>query len=284
VGRSVILWIVAFVMMASAGYYQRRTGPTHPLRGAVEIGPGESLRYSLVRSGTTGEDAIVELPRRGVFSASLQFRRLGVDEPFTSVDFTVEGDRFAAPLPTQPPAGKLEYFVTVETMKADPRLPAGADEYAVIRFKDPVPAGVLVPHIAVMFLSMMVGLRAALGALFAPKGVRSLVVVTLLGLTAGGLILGPIVQKHAFGEYWTGWPVGGDLTDSKTLFMWGGWLLAMLFLGRRRPITKPRRAVVVLAALVMLAAYLVPHSLRGSALDYEQLERGVPAEDAIRTG
>ena len=84
------------------------------------------------------------------------------------------------------------------------------------------------------------------------------------------------MQKHAFGEDWTGWPVGEDLTDSKTLFIWGGWLLATLFPGRR--------AAVVLAALVMLAAYLVPHSLRGSALDYEQLEQGVPAEDAIRTG
>ena len=283
-GRSVLLWIVAFLMMASAGYYQRRTGPTHPLRGAVEIGLGESLRYSLVRSGTTGEDAIVDLPRQGVLRASLRYRRLGVDEPFRSVEFALDAERYVAPLPTQPPAGKLEYFVTVETMKADPRLPAGADEYAVIRFKDPVPAGVLVPHIAVMFLSMMIGLRAALGALFAPRGVRSLVVVTLLGLTVGGLILGPIVQKHAFGEYWTGWPVGEDLTDSKTLFMWGAWLLALLYLGRRRPITTPRRAAVVLAAVVMLGAYLVPHSLRGSTLDYDQLERGVPAEEAIRTG
>jgi hypothetical protein len=34
----------------------------------------------------------------------------------------------------------------------------------------------------------------------------------------------------------------------------------------------------------MLAVYLVPHSLRGSTLDYRQLERGVPVEEAIQTG
>ena len=36
-----------------------------------------------------------------------------------------------------------------------------------------------------------------------------------LGL--GGMILGPIVQKYAFGAYWTGIPFGHDLTDAKNL-------------------------------------------------------------------
>ena len=43
----------------------------------------------------------------------------------------------------------------------------------------------------------------------------------------GGMILGPIVQKYAFGEYWTGFPYGGDFTDNKMLIMWLAWAIAM---------------------------------------------------------
>jgi hypothetical protein len=103
-------------------------------------------------------------------------------------------------------------------------------------------------------------------------------------LSLGGLILGPIVQKYAFGAYWTGWPVGEDLTDTKTLAVWAGWVIAVLALGFRGPVVGRARVAVVVAVSLMVAVYLVPHSLRGSTLNYEQLEEGVPAEDAIRTG
>jgi hypothetical protein len=41
---------------------------------------------------------------------------------------------------------------------------------------------------------------------------------------------------------------------------------------------------VVAACLVTIAVYLVPHSLRGSQLDYGRVEGGGAPEDAITTG
>ena len=41
---------------------------------------------------------------------------------------------------------------------------------------------------------------------------------------------------------------------------------------------------MLIATIVMLVVYLIPHSLRGSELDYERLEEGVPAKEAIKTG
>jgi hypothetical protein len=109
--------------------------------------------------------------------------------------------------------------------------------------------------------------------------------VALIGITIGGLVLGPIVQKHAFGAYWTGWPFGEDLTDNKTLAMWVAWVVAVAVLGRRRePGDRVARSAVVGACLVMIAVYLVPHSLRGSQLDYGKVEAGGAATDAITTG
>ena len=44
------------------------------------------------------------------------------------------------------------------------------------------------------------------------------------------------------------------------------------------------RLTVLVAAVVMTVVYLIPHSLRGSQLDYEAVDAGVSAEEAVRTG
>jgi hypothetical protein len=41
---------------------------------------------------------------------------------------------------------------------------------------------------------------------------------------------------------------------------------------------------VAAAALVMLLVYAVPHSARGSQLDWEQVREGVAPAEAISTG
>jgi hypothetical protein len=41
---------------------------------------------------------------------------------------------------------------------------------------------------------------------------------------------------------------------------------------------------VVLATAVMLVVYLIPHSMRGSELDYGELDRGIPASEAVGQG
>jgi hypothetical protein len=135
-----------------------------------------------------------------------------------------------------------------------------------------------------MFLSMMVGVRCALAAVFQPARMRPLAHLTLAGLTLGGMILGPLVQKTAFGSFWTGWPHGYDLTDNKTLIMWLAWLAVVGLIRWAPRRVRAQRLGVFLATAVMLAVYLIPHSLRGSELDYEELDRGVEAGEAVGTG
>ena len=104
-------------------------------------------------------------------------------------------------------------------------------------------------------------------------------------MTIGGMVLGPIVQKYAFGEYWTGFPWGGDWTDNKMLVMWLSWVFACAVIGfrpKRRELIP--RAAVLIGALVMSAVYLIPHSMGGSELDYSAVEQGVDPAEAIRTG
>jgi hypothetical protein len=279
-----VLWTVAVVLMLSSAVYQRLTGPTHPLRGEFAAA-GESCRYRLPRSGVTTEGTRVAIPNPGQeVSGGLIYRRYPTSEEFTTVPRAVEDGEPAARLPVQPAAGKLEYYVVLDTPEGGRWIP-GRDETVVMRYRAPVPAAVLIPHVLFMFIAVLVGIRAGLAALFDPPGMRRLAWITLGTMTIGGLILGPIVQEYAFGAFWTGFPFGYDLTDNKTLIMWLVWVFACGALVWKATRNQPlARVAVLLATVVTLAVYLIPHSLRGSELDYSQVDQGVDQSEAVETG
>lgn len=286
-----LLWVGAILMMASAAIYQRRTGPTYPLRGDIVVGT-EAYRYALVRSQETTEEARVALPMPGAdASATITYRRYPTNDEFTTVALVEEmgedGAELAAYLPLQPAAGKIEYRVDVQTADGTVRIPSEGpeDELIILRYKDPVPTPLLVSHVIAMFFTVLVGMRTGLGALFAPGNIRTLTWATLIGMTLGGLVLGPFVQKYAFGAYWTGFPWGYDLTDNKLLIMWFVWVVAASVLGTGiKKKAGPGRVAVAVAAVCMVVVYLIPHSMRGSELDFAAVDSGVPASEAVGTG
>lgn len=273
---SALLWVAAVVIMFSAAGYQERTGPTKEFKGSFTLG-GEAFEYALIRSGNTDAAAPALVPDPGLgVSGTLVYKRYPTSDPFTSVPMESVAGELLGMLPAQPAAGKLEYFVVLDTPEGSIRIPEG-EETLIIRYKDPVPLGFLVPHVIFMFIALLVGVRTALGALFQPTRVRRLAWITLTLMTVGGMILGPIVQKYAFGAFWTGWPFGYDLTDNKTLIMWIVWVgVAILLWKKPDPRDWVVRTGIFLAASVMLAVYVIPHSFRGSELNYEEGE--------VRTG
>jgi hypothetical protein len=175
---------------------------------------------------------------------------------------TRRADVLYASLPHQPPAGKLEYLVELTRNEERVIFPGRP---AVTRFKGDVSAGVLVPHILAMFLGMLFSTRAGLEALVKGPSRRSLTTIAFGLLLVGGFVLGPMVQKAAFGAYWTGIPWGYDLTDNKTLIAVAAWLVAAW-----RVYTRPNaRWSLVLAALVTLAVFVIPHSVWGSEIRWD---------------
>jgi hypothetical protein len=279
----VTLWVVAVLVMLSSAVFQRLTGPTHPLRGSFAAS-GQEHRYRLTRSGWSYEDERVSVPYPGEpVSGTLYYKRHKTDDPMTAVPLVVEESELAGYLPRQPAAGKLEYTIVLETADGRVRVP-DREENVVIRFKDDVPLWVLLPHVFFMFFAVLLGIRAGLSAVLQPSGMVRYAWVALLLMTIGGMVLGPIVQKLAFGALWTGFPFGYDLTDNKTLLMWIAWVAACASFLVRRSTEGQRRTAVVLATAVMLVVYLIPHSMRGSELDYGELDRGIPASEAVGQG
>jgi hypothetical protein len=277
-----LLWVAAFLLMAGAAVWQRLTGPTHPKRGHSAVA-GADVRWRLLRSAVSGEPFMVAVPAPAGVEGAVHYRRFPRDEPFAEAAMSRQGVALVALLPTQPPAGKLEYGLVLEAASRSVSLPP--DGPVVMRFKGDVPAGVLVPHVVAMFFGMMIGVRAALASALGRAEARRYAWVTLVLIGVGALVLGPVVQQHAFGAHWTGWPFGEDLTDNKTLAMWLAWAVAVWVLSRRTdPSDRVARWAVAVATAVMLAVYVVPHSMRGSQLDYAKADQGRPAQDSVTTG
>ncbi|MCU0455747.1 MAG: hypothetical protein MUE74_05545 [Bacteroidales bacterium] len=288
--KRTLVWILALVITIVAAYYQRKTGPTYPKRITAEVND-TACNLRLVRSLGLDERPEVRLniPDTSV-KAVLWYKRFRTSDEYTAVHFVYrtypvesfvmnrifrmysESGYYAA-IPQQAPAGKLQYFIEITDSKGTQALLK--ETPVVIRFKGAVPGYILTPHILIMFIAMLFSTGAGLLALAKIPSFRKYGFWTLILLTAGGMILGPLVQKYAFGELWTGIPIGWDLTDNKTLIAFLFWVLAVV-MNRN----KARPGYTIIAAMILLIVYSVPHSLFGSELDYST---GIVIQGALLT-
>jgi hypothetical protein len=191
---------------------------------------------------------------------TLYWRRFQVEQAFAAIPLRPDSGTFAAPIPIQPRATRVEYYLQLTAGMYRLRIPPRTPATVMLRYRDPIPALLLIAHIAVMILAMLLGVRAALAAAWEAGGYRGLAILALAALTLGGFVLGPIVQKEGMGAYWTGVPFGWDLTDNKTLVAWIGWAAAALATTRG---WRRARWIVAAALVIMLAAFLIPHSVPG---------------------
>jgi hypothetical protein len=270
---SILLWMLAFLLAVALGAFQRMTGPTYPKHGRVEIG-GQEIRYSLLRThGGEGGLRVRIAAADPALRGEVSWRRFPTDEAWQSLPMARnEGGELEAVIPHQPPAGKVEYRLELDDGGRMITIPEG--DAVVARFRAEVPAWVLIPHILAMFSAMMVATRSLLEELrpHRPRP-RRLVLATMVLLVVGGLFLGPAVQKYAFDAWWTGWPLGTDLTDNKTALATLAWLPATLLALRNRPL----RGAVIVGWLVMMGVFLIPHSFRGSQIDWASHQPTPPA-------
>ena len=262
--RTVLFWVLVFVITASSAVWQRLSGPTYPISGTIELA-GETIDYELTRThGGQGDQPIrISVPNPDVHG-EVAWRRFPTSDPWQTLALNRNGEWLETSLPHQPPAGKLEYQVRLHLHDESTVFPPHP---AVTRFKGAVNSIVLIFHIAVMFLGMLYAGRAGIESLVRSSSLRRLAWTAALLLWIGGFILGPIVQKMAFGAYWTGIPFGHDLTDNKLLIAGVAWLWAVWRLRSGRS----ARVSVFAAAVITLVIFAIPHSMMGSEINWEEL-------------
>jgi hypothetical protein len=264
--RNKIFWIFAILITIFSAIYQRMTGPTYPIRGKIMLGDSQ-VKYKLARTHGGETDHPVSIQAADTLvTADLVYKRYKTDDTWQILQMTRDGDKLTALLPNQPPAGKLMYRVNVA--KGIERVALTGNEPVIIRFKGAVPLYYLVPHVIIMFFAMLLSNKAGIQAIFSQDDAKKVVLLTTILLFLGGMLLGPIVQKFAFGEFWTGFPHGTDLTDNKTAFGMLAWIAALVAVFK----SKSSRGWVIAAAIILLAVYLIPHSMFGSELDYSTMQ------------
>lgn len=277
--KKVFYWLLAIVITLAAVIYQRKTGPTYDKKMSIKVN-NTNYEVKLVRSIEIGSNTEVKL---GIDDKTIQARLFYKQYPsiddYKSVDFVykekpvdsylmnkvfkiTEETGWFAPVPEQPAAGKIQYYFQITDKQGTTSYLK--DTPVVIRFKGAVPSSILAPHIFFMFFAMLLGNLAGIMAVFRHNRFKFYTTVTLFTLLVGGMILGPMVQLHAFGEAWAGVPFAWDLTDNKTLVAFIFWILA--FVMNRK---KERPVYTIVASIVMLIVYSIPHSMYGSQLDPE---------------
>lgn len=278
--RNTIIWIFAVVLTISAVIYQRFTGPTKPMRIKFEIN-GLEYKAKLARSLETLV-SLDDIHQKGLFSdleiyldctdssqnnslkAYIMYRLYPGRDTLRRIDASNTNGVFSFKIPSSPPAGKIEYYPVFE-FQGDRIIPV--KEGVVLRFKSPVAPSLLIPHIILMFAAMLFSNFAGIVSFFDQESAKRFSLLVIFSLGLGGLLFGPLVQNAAFGDYWTGWPFGADVTDTKTMVVFVLWLVAWLFNRKKR-----RSYLIVAASLIMLCVYTIPHSTLGSEFDYENNE------------
>lgn len=265
--KNVLLWITAFFITVSIAVYQRLTGPTYPISDKIELN-GQTIKYKLDRSSEDINDHWFEIDVKDEnLAGKIFWRRYKYEKSWHEIEMSNESGILKGYLPAQPKAGKLEYFVELNSGEKSIVIPE--NKFVVIRFKGGVPTWLLIPHVIAMFGAMFLSMRTGLEIFVKNSRPFKLTYWTIGFLLIGGFLLGPWVQLYAFDAWWTGWPFGTDLTDNKTLIALIGWLLALIMM-KKSP--NPKKWAFV-ASIVLIIVYLIPHSVMGSEFDYSKVEK-----------
>lgn len=265
--RSILLWIIAIVLTVLTAAYQRMTGPTYPLSGEATLN-GRTIKYALDRSHGGEDDHQIKIKTDDEnISGVLEWKRYKTEDEWHPVAMKYENGILAGFLPHQPPAGKLMYRITLE--KDSEKVFLNNNHPVVIRFKGDVPIFIIIPHVILIFMAMLFSTRTGLEFFNKEPNYKKLAYWTFGLLILGGMIFGPIMQKYAFDAFWTGVPFGIDLTDNKTLIAVIGWIIALVAIKK----SANHKRWVIFASVLMFIVYLIPHSVLGSELDYNEMDK-----------
>ncbi len=183
---------------------------------------------------------------------------------------------YLASIPHHEKGTWVEYYIEVRGV-GDELLTfpgkAGEGVYYQLRFKGHVPLGILYLHIATMFLGLLLFVLASYQSWNYLKekrdysGIEKNSLYGLLFLFIGGFPLGFLMGYFTFGHPWTGFPVGGDVTDTKTLVVFLYWIIAagLLRAGKTEAEDEKKQRryawLVIWGTILSIVIYAIPHSI-----------------------
>jgi hypothetical protein len=257
------LWIVAVIITILSILYQNTTGPTYPKKGNI-VFAGKQIDYKLDRSALINKDCPVKIcTNDSLIKGSLIWKRFNTKDNESSKPMRFENGYLISELPMQDKmAMKLQYYVQLSTLKQGTenvdQLGYIPDKNGVIiRFRGDVPLIIVLLHVIFIFAFELMSLKTGMEFFRKEPKYKKYTFWTLGLAIIGGFLLGPAVQYYAFGEWWTGFPFGIDLTDNKMLIAFAAWVAALIALYKSK---KPGYWILG-AAIITIGIFLIPHSV-----------------------
>jgi hypothetical protein len=186
----------------------------------------------------------------------------------------LEGGKYFTSIPTHKRGTLVSYYIEA-TGGADlaVRVPAGDEDFSFY-YKGTPNRPLLIVHIVLMFIALAMLLLCGYLAVKALKNRRLMAHIPRLGFLGGivffisAIPLGMIVAYQTYGTPWTGFPVGTDITDNKSLAILIYWAAAtFLFRGsafKKDPTTdllsmRSLPYVYLAGAIITVILFLIPH-------------------------
>ena len=191
-----------------------------------------------------------------------------------------EGLLYQAEIPNIGRGQEISYWFQLEneegeTMTVFPARNDSQNEKLWIRFEGSRSTPLLIVHIGFMFGSFLLMVLAFMTAWEHVKEsavlhrLSKLVLWATVCLFIGVIPVGFWINYQVYAAYWTGFPLGRDITDSKSLLILLYWILLLFYFKGSVFSQNPARNLAgaaglkwmtIFGVLLSLAAFLIPHS------------------------
>lgn len=203
----------------------------------------------------------------------LHYHFLGGEERRTVMEDNGNGC-FSATLPQGDIGDRLVYRIEFNDERSVlTTIPQDGKSGFLVKYKGNISPYVLIPHVILIFASIFFAFLTFFYGVKILKGENCikqaavLVLLTFLFALVGGILIGMQVTRQTFNEGWGGYPIGRDVTDTKTEVFVFFWLVTLIFgwnaLGGKKMIISERTfgIFIVVSFSINLLAFLIPHSL-----------------------
>jgi len=258
----------------------RRISKNRPQEIEEEFG-GTLITHSTVyeQVGPGQPEILLKADRPLEIGAEVIYRVPGSQAADTVAMTEISSGVWSARLPQREKGERIEYgFLLTSREESDAGITTASSRtgYHLIKYKGEVSITVLILHILCMFAAFYFIVEASIGALavlfrgedreFTVAQTRWVLLFTFLG----GWPLGFTLNWQRFGPLWEGFPFGYDITDNKTQLIAIFWLIVAAMAwksfanrrtGRDRASPVVYATAVIIASVLSMILYLVPHSL-----------------------
>jgi hypothetical protein len=265
-------YFIAFLLTVILLFFARLMSTRHEKTIPAQIDNITLTHRTVTENFGDGPVLIVKTPSTDNLTAVVFYsEKSGGHDKSVAMSVTPEG--FSAKLESLPKGQKWFYQIQV-SKNGTPVAQFPKDDDQFIKFKGHIAAPIIVGHILFMFATIFFGLMAVFTSIDLARGKgrmqRSVlfVLLTLISAFIGGIPLGIAVSAQTFGgSGWGGWPIGHDITDTKTEVLLLFWLITSLLslngLANKKMVisSKTYAFLVTISFIVTFITFLIPHSI-----------------------